>query len=155
VELTIKKTVGQPSRTQAGAKDYMITLSNGQSYLAEKSGSNKYICNGVKDTLKGIKKMLVSSDGMWDNEEEITESLVPASSEGKTWRTDAAALLALMTYEKTRDDVSIHWIKDCLDKHGYLRPNGEIDTHAAKIQIEALYVQDVWKTVEEMENQGF
>ena len=80
---------------------------------------------------------------------------MPTASDGNVWRTDAAALLAMMVKQVDRDTISIHWIKDCLDKHGYLRPNGEIDTHAAKIQIESLYEHRVWDKVAELAKEGF
>ena len=155
MELTIKKTVGQPSRTQPGAKDYMITLSDGRSYLAEKSGSAKYLCNGVKGTLKQIKEMLVEPSSDWDSEDGIVESLVPNPSNGNVWRSEPAALLALMACQNTRDSVSIEWIKDCLDCHGYLLENGEIDTEAAEAQVNTLYQDRVWDLVEQMKSEGF
>lgn len=155
MELTIKKTVGQPSNNRPGEKDYMIHLSNGQAYLAMKSSSSKYTCNGVNGSLKEIKEMLTAGDEMWDDEDGITESLIPNPTKGNVWRTDAAALLALMASEQTRASVSIDWIKDCLDKNGYLLEDGHIDYEAARTQVESLYVEKVWDKVEEMGKEGF
>ena len=155
MELTIKKTVGQPSNNRPGEKDYMIHLSNGQAYLAMKSSSSKYTCNGNTGSLKEIKEMLVEPGSDWDSEDGIIESLVPNPSNGNVWRSEPAALLALMACQNTRDSVSIEWIKDCLDCHGYLLENGEIDTEAAEAQVNTLYQDRVWDLVEQMKSEGF
>lgn len=60
------------------------------------------------------------------------------------WRTDAAALLALVATSGD-ERVEVSWIMDCLDKCGYLDENGEIDVEAAWKQVDALYYAGVWK----------
>lgn len=122
-ELTVKKTVGVPSLTKPGEKDYRIHLSDGESYLAEKCSTNKYMCNGFEGRIKDIKQKLC--EGNISDEEEI----VLFESKDPSWRDciDPCALLTL-AYQNQAIQAEIgQEILNTLNHYGWLsHPEGEL-----------------------------
>lgn len=123
---------------ETGMKDFIVTY-NGQEHHCSRSGQ-KFTWNGHRGTLKALKGAIIQHH---ESEDPIAEKAAVDPSRGSTWDTDAAALLALMVKTETRDKISIYWIKDCLDKHGYLCEDGRIDTESAETAVNNIYKKEV------------
>jgi len=117
-ELTVKKTVGIPSITRPGEKDYRIHLSNGESYLAEKCSANKYVCNGYTGRIKDIKQNLCEGN-LSDDDEEWT---VLFESKDPSWSEciDPCALLTIAYQHPSIQDKLGQQILNTLNHYGWL-----------------------------------
>lgn len=124
-QLSVKKTVGIPSDTRPGEKDYRIYLSDGQSYIAEKCSTNKYVCNGFEGRIKDIKQNLCENTNSDYEEEEV----ILFESKDPSWRDciDPCALLTL-AYQNQAIQAEIgHEILNTLNHYGWLsHPEGEL-----------------------------
>lgn len=117
-----------------GTRDYVIEH-EGVQYLCTRQGQ-KFELHGRVGTMKSLKEY-VSTLG--DEPEEPQESVEPVMN--REWRTDPAALLAMIYEGMTvdRDD-----IMETLDSWGYVTPEGEVDTESARRSIKALHKDRIY-----------
>ena len=115
-QLSIKKTVGLPSNTRPGEKDYRIYLSNGDSFLAEKCSINKYVCNGFEGRIKDIKQNLCEGgDGP-------QEDVILFEANDPSWSDciDPCALLTIAYQHPAIKDKVGSQILNTLNHYGWL-----------------------------------
>ena len=116
---------------QTGLKDFVITY-KGQEHHCSRSGQ-KFTWNGHRGTLKALKGAIMEHH---ESDAPLGEVAATDPSEGSTWHTDAAALLALQVSGMALD---YEWINDALQKHGYVKPNGDIDLASAIRVVKRIY----------------
>ena len=118
-----------------GKKDYRIKH-DGFEYLCVRQGQ-KFKLHDRVGSMKELKEYVLSLDGLPD--EDVVEAAEPVMN--REWRTDPAALLAMLYEGMTVDRDAI---MDTLDSWGYVTPAGEIDTESARKSFKALHKDKIY-----------
>ena len=116
---------------ETGLKDFVVTY-NGRTHVCKRSGQ-KFTWNGHRGTLKAMKGAIAE---YYETAAEQEEEAVADASKGSTWHTDAAALLVLHMHGAVLEH---DWVHHCLDAHGYIKEDGEVDVVAALTAVNNIY----------------
>ena len=120
-----------------GVKDYVIEH-NGVQHLCTRQANGKWFeLHGQLGTMKSLKKYV---ETLGDEPEAPQEAAEPVMN--REWRTDPAALLAMLYEGMTVDRDAI---MDTLDSWGYVTPAGEIDTESARKTFKASHEDKIYE----------
>ena len=121
----IKKNGGvQGYMTASGRKGYAITTECGNKFMADPSGSSKYLCGG--STFKSLKAVKQSIEDATDIEiESTTEFCVEMNEAGDLW--DQCCPIARLLVKISRNTEFDADDLESLDNYGYITPEGKVD----------------------------